>query len=454
MRRPMPRMPLCFAAPLATFLALVLAPDGALADPPPARSADGLGAGTTAPLTLAKAAELARTRGLDVLVADAQRRGAEADVRTAGTLQNPAITVGFGKAVKYTRPDGCTGCSPWQYVVGASDQGLLFDVLAGKRALRMDVARAAVDGATASRRDVERIVVAQTKAAYAQVALAMRAVQFAETQEASMASAAALAKVRFPQVINEGELARVEAEHFDAATQVDVAKATLAANRASLGFLLGIRGGSVPEVDPAELDFRVPAELANATQEGLFKSALDHRPDLAVAAAAGRRAQASGALARRAVFPDVAVGVQYQQQGIDGAQSIQPPTVAVALTAVLPVFSQRQGEIERAAADGEAATWGLARAEAAVLADVNSGLGGFVAARSRVVRMRDQLLPARKKALDVVRAQYDRGAAPLMDWLDAQRTYATANRELNEAMAEFWAQVFALEAATGTEFSK
>jgi cobalt-zinc-cadmium efflux system outer membrane protein len=282
----------------------------------------------------------------------------------------------------------------------------------------------------------------------------MRAVQFAETQEASLASAAALAKVRFPQVINEGELARVEAEHFDAATQVDVAKATLAANRASLGFLLGIRGDSVPEIDPAELDFRVPPELANATQEGLFKSALDHRPDLVVAAAAGRRAQASGALARRAVFPDVAVGVQYQQQGTDGAQSIQPPTVAVALTAVLPVFSQRQGEIERAAADGEAATWGLARAEAAVLADVNSGLGGFVAARSRVVRMRDQLLPARKKALDVVRAQYDRGAAPLMDWLDAQRTYATANRELNEAMVEFWAQVFALEAATGTEFSK
>jgi outer membrane protein TolC len=68
--------------------------------------------------------------------------------------------------------------------------------------------------------------------------------------------------------------------------------------------------------------------------------------------------------------------------------------------------------------------------------------------------MRDQLLPARKKALDDVRAQYNRGAAPLMDWLDAQRTYATANRELNEAMVEFWAQVFALEAATGTEFSK
>ena len=402
-------------------------------------------------LTLDQALELFRTRGLDLLIADAAVLGAQGDERAAGAIPNPALNTSFGRLFNYSSAPPCAGCSIYSFGAGLSDQTAVEDTLSGKRALRLRVARAALEAARLGRADAERTVGFQVKSQYVQVAAARWALDFAREVQTSMVKSVELTRLRYPKVINEGDLARIEVQRLEADQAVDQAVQALRTAQVGLAFLLGVRS-RVPDFDVERdvLRFRVPEALQTATVDALRDEALQQRPDLRQAASSEERAEGALALARRQRIPDVTLGAQYTQTGT-GQQAIQPPGLTFGFTVGLPVFYQQQGEILHAEADRESQLLQRTKLTAQVVSDVETAYAGFAAAKALVDRMESTLLERARKARDITEIQYKAGSATLIDFLDAERTFIQTNTEYFTDLANYWTAVFQMEAAVGAE---
>src|SRR5262249_42785594 len=87
-----------------------------------------------APLTLADAVRIFHERGFDLLLADASVASATGDLAIARALPNPQLSGSTGHTFDYN-PDHCdtSGCSRTPWNASVSDQGLLADLVVGKR---------------------------------------------------------------------------------------------------------------------------------------------------------------------------------------------------------------------------------------------------------------------------------------------------------------------------------
>ena len=90
--------------------------------------------------------------------------------------------------------------------------------------------------------------------------------------------------------------------------------------------------------------------------------------------------------------------------------------------------------------------------EAQVGSDVATAFATFQATRTRVERMEGRLLDRARRARDLVEFQYKKGAASLLELLDAERTFIATNVEYRQDLADYWTAVFQVEQATGTQF--
>jgi cobalt-zinc-cadmium efflux system outer membrane protein len=93
----------------------------------------------------------------------------------------------------------------------------------------------------------------------------------------------------------------------------------------------------------------------------------------------------------------------------------------------------------------------VARVEAQVAADVASAWSDFAAAAELAQRMEGGLLERAARARDLVEVQYRKGAASLLDYLDAQRTFTGTRVEYLNDLASYWTAFFRLEQAVGEE---
>jgi cobalt-zinc-cadmium efflux system outer membrane protein len=424
-------------------------------------------------LSLDQSIQILRTRSLDLLIAEAAVRSAEGDVSVAGAVPNPALSLYYGRVLPPYNPQAtgfvvgpgatpgslqgsnqvlCPGCSANEYTLGLTDQAAIEDTLSGKRDLRLKVARAALAAARLSRNDALRNIQFQVKSAYAAVVQAQRGLAFAKENLATNVKTLQLFQIRLKSgAINEGDLARVETQKLEADQAVDQAAVTLRQSRVALAFLLGVRGPT-PEftADDKTLDYAVPPQLENAHLDGLLRTAFDHRPDLLAMGYQRASAEAAITLAKRQVFPDITVSAQYTQIGVDQS-AIQPPTLTFGLSAPIPIFYQQQGEIRKAEANYDTQSLQQAKATALVVSDVSTAMAGYESARSLVERMEKLLRPSAERAFSITRLQYDKGAATLMDFLDAQRTYIATNVEYLQDLSNYWTAVFQVEQAIGME---
>jgi outer membrane protein, heavy metal efflux system len=407
-------------------------------------------------LRLEDALRVFRARGFGILLAEASVVSAEGVERAASYVPNPQLNAGYGRVLNYPSSGGCpgggTGCSPNQYTVGLSDNAAIEDSLSGKRNLRVKVARSALAAAKMSRVDAERTLTLQVKSAYFQVVQARAAFEFSKDVQQASQHELDLNQDRLNGgKINEGDFERIRQSTLEAMQAVDTASQNLRQAKVALSFLLGVRG-RVPDydVDKEALKFMVPQPIASNTPDGLLKVAFDKRPDLRGLGFQEERAKASIALAKRQVFPDISIGVQYTQTG-SGESAIQPPTLGVNLTGNLPIFYQQQGEIRQAQAD--LATQSLTRGQttAQVVSDVENAYAAYVGARTLVERMESALLASAKKALDITKLQWLAGKANLTDYLDARQAFIATNVEYIGDLTNYWTAVAQLEAAVGTE---
>ena len=406
-------------------------------------------------LTMDQSLQLLRTRGLDLLIADAQVGQAEGDAQSAGAVPNPALNVGYGRVLPPYNPSVCPGCSADQYTVGLSDQNAIEDSLSGKRDLRMKVAHNALAAAKLSRADALRTLEFQVKSAYVQASQAQRALAFARENQETNVKTLQLFQARLRGgAINDGDVARVETQKLESDQAVDQAEESLRQARLMLSFLLGARG-PVPDftVDDGILDFSVPDSLATVTVDRMLRMAFEHRPDLVAQGYQRASAEAALALAKRQRFPDIAVSAQYTQTGT-GSASIQPPTLSVGLSAPVPLFYQQQGEVRKAEATYDQQSLVQAKTTAQVVNDVSTAVVMFDTSRALLQRMETELKPTAERALQITRLQYDKGGATLMDFLDAQRTHIAINVEYLQDLANYWTAVFQLEQAVGMELHR
>ncbi len=407
-------------------------------------------------LTLDEALRIFRARGLDLLIAQASVKSAEGQVNIAGAIPNPVVSGTWGHTINYD-PGNCQQCSTDYWAAGLSDSAAIEDSVSGKRDLRLKVARNALAAAKMSRADAERTLAFQVKSAYLQVAQAVLGYKFAKEVAATNERTLDVIQTRFRSgAINEGDVARVQTQKLESDQALDQSTQALRQARVALAFLIGVRGEvSDFDVDVKVLDFVQPAPLADATEEGLLRVAFDRRPDLIAAAYQRASAEAQVALTKRQEFPDLSFAINYSQLGTGATENggaLSPPTITFGISAPLPIFYQLQGERRQAQAQYETNSLTQAKATAEVVSDVASAYSVYVTSRRLVQRMElGGLLSSAKTARDVTRLQYEKGAASLTDFLDAQRTYIATNVEYFGDLTNYWTAVFQVEQAVGVE---
>lgn len=409
-------------------------------------------------LDLDGALRLFRQHGLDRLIADAALQRSRAEVTAAAAVPAPLLFGSFSKAFDYnpnepaTCPPG-SGCSSLGLTVALSDQAL-WDIVSGKRGLRIKTACAALAAAQLSRRDLERTLLFQVKRQLVQAALAQRLVELSSEVVATAARTAELGRQRFTAgATSEVELAKAETDELLAQQAEDAARNELRLQQLELAFLLGAREPVPPFQIQLELSPPSPESippLDEAARAQAIELALTHRPDLQAQGAERARAQAGLRAAYRQLVPDVILNVQYQQQG-RGQTAIQPPNLTVGATLALPWFGQARAAIERGRADLLEQSLQVDKRRAQVVRDVESSYAQLSLARRLIERLESGLLRRAERARDLAQLRYEKGAASLLEYLDAQRVFVATRREYVTALASHVTARFALEQALGLE---
>lgn len=406
-------------------------------------------------LSLAKAIEIARTHGLEVLSAEASITDAEGNRAIAGAVANPSINGAVARSFLYS-PDNVScpggGCTPWGWLTSVSDNGAISEIVFGKRNARVNVAEAALKATKLSRLDAIRTLEFLAKRQYLLVAYAKNFHEFSLEVKAVYDQVHALTLIRYNAgAISESDLAKANTARLESEQDVTGAEQEVIVSKAGLAYLLGARNRTDSFViDHDALRYSVPPKLAKPDVTELIDLAFKHRPDYLSNRAQIQAAEAKIQSANKLKIPAVALNLQANGQG-QGNYALQPPTVTMGLSLPIPVVYQYQGEVRKAQADLRAQSIQDAKLRAQIVADVQASYASFIASKQKVVRMENELLESAKRARDLVKIQYEKGAASLLEFLDAQRTWIANNLEYLQNSTSYWTSVFQLEQAVGME---
>ncbi len=406
-------------------------------------------------LTLNDALKLLRKRGLDTLIAEVNVNAAKGAVTAAGAIQNPLVNGAYIHSFDYQpTEDSCAdhGCRKNGWQAGINDQGALTDLLFGKRAKRIEVYEAAHKAAKLGRKDAIRQLEFQVKTQYVRVAFAEEFLDFTREVKDVYEQVFKLTAIRYAAgAISEADLAKAETAKLEAEQNLTSAEQGLIIVKAGLAYLLGVRGIAPHfEISNDALRFRSTGLPMNKPVGELINDAIKNRPDLQQNLAQKESALANIDSTKRQVIPPVALTAQFMDQG-RGAYALQPPTLTVGVTVPLPVFYQYQGDIEKAKAVYQVQVLEDLKLRSQIAAEVQAAHAEMMASRKRLERMENQLLATSKRARDLVRIQYEKGAASLLEFLDAQRTFINTNLEYLQDSVDFWTSVYRLEQTVGLE---
>jgi cobalt-zinc-cadmium efflux system outer membrane protein len=402
-------------------------------------------------LEMQDALRIFRERGFDLIVADATVDSVRGEAQIAGAIPNPAISGGVGRSFGFNSTQ-CPGCSALAWSAGVSDQSALFDTLSGKRGLRSRTAELALAVARQNRADTQRTLESMLRQQYLKAVYARDALDLTHESQGRLGHVLELNQARFQHgAISQVDALKVETEKLEADQEVERAELALAEAKYDLAFLLGVRG-RVPEFE-VDIDlprYRVPNELGSATVDSLLERARRQRPDLAAAHLEHDRAGAALQSARRLRFPDLALSLGFGGQGA-GSDVSSPPTVSLGLTLTPPRLLRFDGVVENAQADLRVQDTLLAKTEAQIVNDVTIALAQFQSTKRRVERAEHGLLDRARRTRDLVQIQYEKGAASLLEYLDAQRMLIDTTQGYLRDLADYWLAVLLIGEAVGLE---
>lgn len=328
------------------------------------------------------------------------------------------------------------------YINNASE----FDVLFGytfergrKRKWRMQNARDNTAVVQSQVQDSERALTFDVAQQFINVLLAESSLSFAQQNLTSFQQTLGVSQERYKKgAISEGDLLKVRLQGLQ--FQQDVSSAKLARQQAldSLRDLLGYE--SVPH------DYDVVGNLAYTPLQGSVEDfqakALDLRPDLRAANQAVVAAKSNYMLARANGKRDLTFTSGYSHVAAANDASFS-------VNMEVPLFNRNQGEIARTHAAITQSEEAKTATQQAVMTDVAAAYEAVKSGEGIIQLYQSGYLKDSRESLDISRYAYQRGAASLLDFLDAERSYRSTELTYRETLAAYMLAVEQLHEAVG-----
>ena len=309
-----------------------------------------------------------------------------------------------------------------------------------KRQHRLQAARDATAVTRAQVADSERTLAFSVGQQFVSVLLAESTLQFALEDLKGFQQTVDISEAQFKAgFIGEGDYLKIKLQLLQ--FQTDVSSARLAKVQA----LTGLRQFFGYDAVPADYD--VIGDLAyqpiHVKVEDLQARALRERPDFRAAELGITAAQSQYTLAK--ANSKVDVNGTYDISHVAGET-----TGSIFASFDLPIFNRNQGEIARTNyALTQAKEQELAASDT-VLSDVSNAYEAVRSNEEVVNLYTSGYLKQAEDSRDISEYAYKRGAASLLDFLDAQRSYRATQLAYRQAMASYMTALEQLKEALGT----
>ncbi|HVH88824.1 MAG TPA: TolC family protein [Terriglobales bacterium] len=327
----------------------------------------------------------------------------------------------------------------------------------GKRPSRMQSARLATSISQTDFLDSRRTLLFNLRQAFFQALLAKSNLDFARDNLANYQKVVDLNRTMFEAgQISRADFLKIELQMLQFQTDLDDAALALRTAKATLRALVG--PNNFPQDFDVQGDLRV-VPLEKSLSE-LQQLALANRPDLKSAETGRQKAFADLRLAKANRWPDPTIGTSFLHTGneIGGPSWFEPfypkgqtsNAMGLALASIsIPIFNRNQGEVARTRSEQLRANFLAQAVHNQVLQDVEIAYASFESSRERV-RLYDQTYLSRaKESLDIEEFSFRQGAASILDFLDATRTYRAAQLAYRQQLAAYLTNLAQLEAAVG-----
>jgi len=329
--------------------------------------------------------------------------------------------------------------------------------IGGKRPARIESARLSTAISRTDFENTRRTLVFNLRQAFVAALLARSELDFARENLTNYQKVVDLNRLRLQQgEISRGDFLKIELQTLQFQTDVDDATLALKTAKATLRDLVG------PANFPQE--FELAGELRTLPLEKslaeLQQLALASRPDMKSAETSREKAVADLRLARAMRWPDPTIGTSFLHTGkeIGGPNWFQPfypkgsvsNAMGLALASVsIPLFNRNQGEVARTKSEQLRADFLAQAARNETLQDVETAYASFESSRERVRLYEQTFLAQAKESLDIQEFSFRNGAASILDFLDAERTYRATQLAYRQQLAAYMTNLAQLEASVG-----
>jgi outer membrane protein, heavy metal efflux system len=239
--------------------------------------------------------------------------------------------------------------------------------------------------------------------------------------------------------ISEGDFLKIKLQLLQFQTDVSSAQLDLMQSKASLRALIGYDALAEKYDVVGELDYS-PLHL---NREDLQSMALGLRPDLLAAKQGVTSANSQYDLARANGKRDLTASLTYSHvaavNGLGFLVSIE-----------LPFFDRNQGEIARTHSAINQSQETKTATEETVMTDVATAYEAVKTGSQIVELYQSGYLKQAQESRDISEYAYKRGAASLLDFLDAERSYRSTQLAYRQALAQSMLALEQLREAVGT----
>jgi cobalt-zinc-cadmium efflux system outer membrane protein len=389
-------------------------------------------------ISLEQAITLALTHSHTLKAARTQIQQSRALETTASLRPNPTLSWDALFLPVFSPQDFTTNnlLNTQQFDIGANyliERG-------GKRQRRIDAAKDATAVTQLQVDDSERTLTFSVAQQFINAQLAQSVLDFARQDLDSFQDTVKISELRYKAGdISEGDLLKIKLQLLQFQTDVAGAQVAKVQALASLRQLLGY--DAVPENYEIEGDLSYQPLSVNL--DDLRIQALKSRPDLLAAQRGVQAAQSQIALAKANGKVDLNTGLSYSHVS-------DQSSLSAVFSIPLPVFDRNQGEIARTRFALTQSQENAQAASDAVLTDVRNNYEAFSTNQKIIQLYVSGYLKQAQDSRDISQYAYKRGAASLLDFLDAERSYRSTQLSYRQVLANYQLSVEQLKEAVGT----
>lgn len=389
-------------------------------------------------IDLHQAIQLALQHNHTLKAAETQIQQNQADEVTASLRPNPVLTWD-ALFIPFFSPDQLN--KSYLNNITEFDAAVAYTIERGhKRQARIRAARDQTAQTRSLVSDDERTLTFNVAQQFIAVLLAKSTLDFAHQNLSSFQQTVDLSESRYKSgAISEGDLLKIKLQLLQFQTDASSAELSLVQSLASLRELLGY------DSVPAHYDVigQLTYEPLHGNKEDLQLLALKQRPDYVAAEQGVALARSQLQLARADSKRDLTASAGYTRLA-------NANNASFIFNIEIPIFDRNQGEIARSRYAITQSQEAKAAAEETVMTDVETAYETVKTGQQVVQLYQSGYLKQSKESRDISDYAYKRGAANLLDFLDAERSYRSTQLSYRQSLATYMLAMEQLREAVGT----